>query len=95
MLRPLGSEEGPSTGPSIGPSMGPSRGSDSNARKQSGGIEVSMEYLVKISKKARILELKRIYLKIIVLTSVSIKEDTAYMCMHFTKDHEGNKINAP
>ncbi|GJW95524.1 hypothetical protein Tco_0175196 [Tanacetum coccineum] len=23
---------------------------------------------------------------------VSIKEDTAYMCLHFTKDHEGNKI---
>ncbi|GJS70200.1 reverse transcriptase domain-containing protein [Tanacetum coccineum] len=56
---------------------------------------VIMEYLVKISKKARILELKRRYLKIIVLTpqyAVSIKEDTAYPCLYFTKDHEGNKI---
>ncbi|GKC28151.1 hypothetical protein Tco_1035445, partial [Tanacetum coccineum] len=26
--------------------------------------------------------------------AVSIKEDTAYLCLHFTKDHEGNKINA-
>ncbi|GJX59033.1 hypothetical protein Tco_0290423 [Tanacetum coccineum] len=26
---------------------------------------------------------------------VSIKEDTAYLCLHFTKDHEGNKINTP
>ncbi|GKD28167.1 hypothetical protein Tco_1234381 [Tanacetum coccineum] len=44
-----------------------------------------MEYLMKISKKARILELKRRHLKINVLTSkaVSIKEDTAYLCMHF------------
>ncbi|GJY25481.1 hypothetical protein Tco_0400207 [Tanacetum coccineum] len=27
--------------------------------------------------------------------AVSIKEDTTYMCLHFTKDHEGNKINTP
>ncbi|GJY26250.1 hypothetical protein Tco_0400976 [Tanacetum coccineum] len=26
---------------------------------------------------------------------VSIKEDTAYLCLHLTKDHEGNKINTP
>ncbi|GJZ46082.1 retrovirus-related pol polyprotein from transposon TNT 1-94 [Tanacetum coccineum] len=26
---------------------------------------------------------------------VSIKEDTAYCCLHFTKDHEVNKINTP
>nr|GEW85838.1 valine N-monooxygenase 1-like [Tanacetum cinerariifolium] len=25
--------------------------------------------------------------------AVSIKEDTVYLCLHFTKDHEGNKIN--
>ncbi|GJZ62438.1 hypothetical protein Tco_0618575 [Tanacetum coccineum] len=59
---------------------------------------VIMEYLAKISKKARILELKRRHLKITVLTSkyvVSIKEDTAYLCLHFTKDHKGNKINTP
>ncbi|GJU51720.1 retrovirus-related pol polyprotein from transposon TNT 1-94 [Tanacetum coccineum] len=24
-----------------------------------------------------------------------MKEDTAYLCLHFTKDHEGNKINTP
>ncbi|GKG16297.1 hypothetical protein Tco_0358620, partial [Tanacetum coccineum] len=27
--------------------------------------------------------------------AVSIKEDTAFLCLHFTKDHEGNKINTP
>ncbi|GKD96171.1 hypothetical protein Tco_1380068, partial [Tanacetum coccineum] len=27
--------------------------------------------------------------------AVSIKEDTVYLCLHFTKDHEGNKINTP
>ncbi|GJR40358.1 retrovirus-related pol polyprotein from transposon TNT 1-94 [Tanacetum coccineum] len=57
-----------------------------------------MEYLVKISKKARILELKTKtfedhYSKIQYV--VSIKEDMAYLCLHFTKDHEGNKINTP
>ncbi|GJY06598.1 zinc finger, CCHC-type containing protein [Tanacetum coccineum] len=57
-----------------------------------------MEYLVKISKKARILELK---MKIFedhcseIQYVVSIKEDMAYLCLHFTKDHEGNKINTP
>nr|GEW86885.1 ribonuclease H-like domain-containing protein [Tanacetum cinerariifolium] len=25
--------------------------------------------------------------------AVSIKKDTAYLCLHFTKDYEGNKIN--
>nr|GEU99525.1 hypothetical protein [Tanacetum cinerariifolium] len=53
-----------------------------------------MEYLVKINKKARILELKQRHLKITILTSnTPYKEDTAYLCLHFTKDHEGNKIN--
>ncbi|GJU55051.1 hypothetical protein Tco_1228765 [Tanacetum coccineum] len=27
--------------------------------------------------------------------AVSIKEDTVYMCRHFTKHHKGNKINKP
>ncbi|GJR80205.1 hypothetical protein Tco_0150990 [Tanacetum coccineum] len=27
--------------------------------------------------------------------AVSIKEDTSYLCLHFTKDHERNKINTP
>nr|GEU56998.1 hypothetical protein [Tanacetum cinerariifolium] len=27
--------------------------------------------------------------------AVSIKEDTAYLCLHFTKDHKRNKINTP
>ncbi|GKA60220.1 hypothetical protein Tco_0759627, partial [Tanacetum coccineum] len=55
-----------------------------------------MEYLVKISKKARILELKQRHLKIIVLTiqyAISIKKVTAYLCLHFTKDHKGSRIN--
>ncbi|GJY11017.1 hypothetical protein Tco_0379202 [Tanacetum coccineum] len=59
---------------------------------------VIMEYLVKISKKARILELKQRNMKINDLDiqySVSIKEDTTYLCLHITKDHKGNKINMP
>nr|GEV71042.1 hypothetical protein [Tanacetum cinerariifolium] len=54
-----------------------------------------MEYLVKISKKACILELKRRNMKKTdsdIQYAVSIKEDMVYMCLHFTKDHEGNKI---
>ncbi|GKA26108.1 hypothetical protein Tco_0712217, partial [Tanacetum coccineum] len=57
-----------------------------------------MEYLVKVSKKARILELKRRNMKKTdsdIQYAVSIKEDTSYLCLHFTKDHEGNKINTP
>ncbi|GJW49214.1 hypothetical protein Tco_0090565 [Tanacetum coccineum] len=27
--------------------------------------------------------------------AVSIKEDTAYLCLHFTKDHKGSRINTP
>ncbi|GJZ08416.1 hypothetical protein Tco_0542699 [Tanacetum coccineum] len=56
-------------------------------------IPLIMEYLVKISKKARILELKRRNIKKSdsdIQYAVSIKEDTAYMCLHFAKDHEGN-----
>ncbi|GJS84249.1 hypothetical protein Tco_0750790 [Tanacetum coccineum] len=47
---------------------------------------------------ARILELKRRNIKKTdsdIQYAVSIKEDTAYLCLHFTKDHEGNKINTP
>ncbi|GJY64574.1 hypothetical protein Tco_0466034 [Tanacetum coccineum] len=61
-------------------------------------IAVIMEYLVKISKKACILELKRRNMKKTnsdIQYAVSIKKDTAYLCLHFTKDHEGNKINTP
>ncbi|GJS00289.1 putative reverse transcriptase domain-containing protein [Tanacetum coccineum] len=28
-----------------------------------------------------------------ILYAVSIKEDTAYLCLHFTKDHEGTRFN--
>ncbi|GJX33063.1 hypothetical protein Tco_0242918 [Tanacetum coccineum] len=56
---------------------------------------VIMEYLVKISKKARILELKRRHLKIIVLTS-----NTPYpsrkirrICACTSQDHEGTRSN--
>nr|GEW18287.1 hypothetical protein [Tanacetum cinerariifolium] len=55
-----------------------------------------MKYLLKISKKAHIQELRRRHFKDYssdILYAVSIKEDTAYPCLHFTKDHEGNKIN--
>ncbi|GJT37973.1 hypothetical protein Tco_0937838 [Tanacetum coccineum] len=59
---------------------------------------VIMEYLVKVNNKARILELKRRNIKKTdsdIQYAVSIKEDTVYLCLHFTKDHEGNKINTP
>nr|GFA09817.1 hypothetical protein [Tanacetum cinerariifolium] len=59
-------------------------------------FHVTMEYLVKISKKERILELKRVNMKITdfdIQYAVSIKEDTANLCLHFTNDHEGMKIN--
>ncbi|GJW76235.1 hypothetical protein Tco_0137917 [Tanacetum coccineum] len=59
---------------------------------------VIIEYLVKINKKARILELKQRHFEDYYSDTqyaVSIKEDTAYLCLYFTKDHEGNKINTP
>nr|GEV33941.1 hypothetical protein [Tanacetum cinerariifolium] len=59
---------------------------------------IIIEYLLKISKKAHILELKRRHFKGYcsdILYDVSIKEDTAYLCLHFTKDHKGNMINTP
>nr|GEV25430.1 ribonuclease H-like domain-containing protein [Tanacetum cinerariifolium]GEX75113.1 ribonuclease H-like domain-containing protein [Tanacetum cinerariifolium] len=63
---------------------------------ESVNMSIIMEYLVKISKKERILKLKRRNMKITnsdIQYAVSIKEDTTYLCLHFTKDHEGNKIN--
>ncbi|GJV22354.1 RNA-directed DNA polymerase, eukaryota, reverse transcriptase zinc-binding domain protein [Tanacetum coccineum] len=59
-------------------------------------IAIIMEYLVKVSKKARILELKRRNMKITdsdIQYVVSIKEDMVYPCLKLTKDHKGNKIN--
>ncbi|GJY55501.1 hypothetical protein Tco_0454616, partial [Tanacetum coccineum] len=59
-------------------------------------IRLIMEYLVKISKKSRILELKTKTFEDYysdIQYAVSIKEDTAYLCLHFTKDHKGNNIN--
>nr|GEW49886.1 hypothetical protein [Tanacetum cinerariifolium] len=47
-----------------------------------------MEYLVKISKKARILELKRRYFEdyfFNIQYAISIKEDTTYLCLHSPK----------
>ncbi|GJZ29890.1 hypothetical protein Tco_0574937, partial [Tanacetum coccineum] len=47
---------------------------------------------------ARILELKRRYFEDYCSDNqyaVSIKEDTAYLCLHSPKDHEGNMINTP
>ncbi|GJS34399.1 reverse transcriptase domain-containing protein [Tanacetum coccineum] len=49
---------------------------------------VIMEYLVKLDQKARILELKRRYFKDYCSDNqyaVSIKEDTAYLCLHSPK----------
>ncbi|GKD99417.1 hypothetical protein Tco_1387401, partial [Tanacetum coccineum] len=57
-----------------------------------------MEYLVNISIKARILELKRRNMKITdpdIQYAVSIKEDTAYPCLHFTKYHKELKSYTP
>ncbi|GJU29218.1 putative nucleotidyltransferase, ribonuclease H [Tanacetum coccineum] len=61
-------------------------------------VSIIMEYLVKISKMTRILELKRRHFEDYysdIQYAVSIKEDTTYLCLHFTKDHEGFKINTP
>ncbi|GJR83785.1 ribonuclease H-like domain-containing protein [Tanacetum coccineum] len=54
---------------------------------------VIIEYLVKISKKARILKLKRRHLKKMtnILYAVSIKEDTTYLCLQFTRNHEDRR----
>ncbi|GJU67162.1 putative nucleotidyltransferase, ribonuclease H [Tanacetum coccineum] len=57
---------------------------------------VIMEYLVKINKKACILKLKAKTFEDYycdIQYAVSIKEDTAYLCLHFTKDHKGSRIN--
>ncbi|GJX17076.1 hypothetical protein Tco_0217908 [Tanacetum coccineum] len=65
---------------------------------QSSGILLIMEYLVKIRKKVRIMELKRRHLKIAdsdILYAVSIKEDMAYLCLHFTRNHKDLKTNMP
>nr|GEX08838.1 RNA-directed DNA polymerase, eukaryota [Tanacetum cinerariifolium] len=55
-------------------------------------VVLIMEYLVKIGKKARILELKQRYFEDYcseIQYAISIKEDTAYLCLNLTKDHEG------
>ncbi|GJV79017.1 hypothetical protein Tco_1514887 [Tanacetum coccineum] len=68
--------------------------------------KLHMEYLAKISKKARILELKRRYLKITVLTtntsypSKKIRRICAYISLKTTKETRSNtpylgKINTP
>ncbi|GJT11836.1 hypothetical protein Tco_0858878 [Tanacetum coccineum] len=54
-----------------------------------------MEYLVKIIEKVRILKLKRRHLKITVLTSYTPYPSRKYLCLHFTKDHKGTRINTP
>nr|GEZ33632.1 hypothetical protein [Tanacetum cinerariifolium] len=57
-------------------------------------INIIMEYLVKISKNARILELKRRYFEDYcsdIQYAVSIKEDTAYMCLHSPKTMKGTR----
>ncbi|GKC84072.1 hypothetical protein Tco_1139789 [Tanacetum coccineum] len=71
---------------------------DNEVDRQGSGrkFKIIMGYLVKISKKARILELKRRYFEDYCSDNqyvISIKEDTAYLCLHSPKDHKGNKIN--
>ncbi|GJS86485.1 hypothetical protein Tco_0769121 [Tanacetum coccineum] len=66
--------------------------------RQRIGDAITMEYLVKISKKALILELKRRNMKkndFDIQYAVSIKEDTAYLCPHFTEYHKGTRSNTP
>ncbi|GJY78532.1 hypothetical protein Tco_0484333 [Tanacetum coccineum] len=61
-------------------------------------IPLIMEYLVKINQKSHILELKQINMKktnFDIQYAVSIKEDTAYLCLYFTEDHEGTRSNMP
>ncbi|GKE31770.1 hypothetical protein Tco_1451092 [Tanacetum coccineum] len=48
MLRPLGSEEGPSTGPSTGPSMGPSTGP---SRRRPGGFNEKARGLLRTQQR--------------------------------------------
>ncbi|GKB56031.1 uncharacterized mitochondrial protein-like protein [Tanacetum coccineum] len=57
-----------------------------------------MEYFVKIDSKARILELKRRYFEDYCFDNqyaVSIKEDTAYMCLHSPKTTKETRSNTP
>ncbi|GJX51353.1 ribonuclease H-like domain-containing protein [Tanacetum coccineum] len=57
---------------------------------------VIMEYLVNISKRRAFWSLNEDILKINDSDNqyaVSIKEDTAYPCLHSPKDHKGNKLN--
>ncbi|GJS69711.1 hypothetical protein Tco_0702552 [Tanacetum coccineum] len=61
-------------------------------------VQILLELYIGSDYKARILELKRRNMKktnFDIQYAVSIKKDTAYLCLHFTKDHEGNKINTP
>ncbi|GKB32556.1 gag-pol polyprotein, partial [Tanacetum coccineum] len=60
-----------------------------------GGKTVIMEYLVKISKKARILELKRRHLKIIVLTSYTLHPSRKIRRIYAGTLQETTKIQRP
>ncbi|GKD02204.1 hypothetical protein Tco_1177178 [Tanacetum coccineum] len=56
------------------------------------------QYLVNISKRRAFWSLNEDILKINYSDyqyAVSIKEDTAYPCLHSQKDHKGNKLNTP
>ncbi|GKB39829.1 hypothetical protein Tco_0884771 [Tanacetum coccineum] len=59
-------------------------------------IRLIMEYLVKIDEKARILERKRRYFEDYCSDdqyAVSIKEDTAYVCLHSSKTTKTTRSN--
>ncbi|GJU67061.1 hypothetical protein Tco_1253320 [Tanacetum coccineum] len=62
------------------------------------GTKVIMEYLVKVDLKARILELKQRYFEDYYSKdqyAVSIKEDTAYLCLHSPKTSKTTRSNTP
>ncbi|GJU12444.1 hypothetical protein Tco_1134840 [Tanacetum coccineum] len=61
-------------------------------------IPLIMEYLVKIDQKARIMEFKRRYFEDYcsdIQYAVSIKEDTAYLCLDSPKTTKETRSNTP
>ncbi|GJV13577.1 retrovirus-related pol polyprotein from transposon TNT 1-94, partial [Tanacetum coccineum] len=96
--RKLGSDHGRNSGQQQSKRLGVVRTHASrpcNKKAYAGNLpyynKLVINQLVKFNYKARILELKRRILKNTVLTTqyaVPNKEDTAYLCLHFTRKHE-------
>ncbi|GJV64990.1 hypothetical protein Tco_1475818 [Tanacetum coccineum] len=71
---------------------------DRDIRERSCVGPLIMEYLVKLSKRRAFWSLNEDILKIMdsdTQYAVSIKEDTAYPCLHSPKTTKGMKINTP